>query len=131
MSEHYEPLSPVDIERKLRALVNDLALAYKDLAEARDAEVHAKHEFESAHRSALLDPNRPRVERGGLTTAERDAWVGERCSAQKWEYDVAEAVRKAAEDHLRVVRDQASLVQTLARSVHQAYSMAGTGGSNG
>lgn len=127
MSEHYEPLSPVDIEQKLRGLVNSLAAAYKDLAEARDAEVHAKHAYEAKHRAALLDPNRPRVERGGMTTAERDAWVADRCADQREAYDVAEVVRKAAEDHLRVIRDQASVVQTLARSVQQAYSMAGTG----
>lgn len=123
----YEPLSPVDIERKLRELVNNLAAAYKDLAEARDAEVHAKHAYEAEHRAALLDPNRPKVERGGMTTAERDAWVADRAAARKQDYDIAEVIRKAAEDHLRVVRDQASVVQTLARSVQQAYSMAGTG----
>jgi hypothetical protein len=123
----YEPLSPVDIERKLRELVNNLSAAYKDLAEARDAEVHAKHAYEAEHRAALLDPNRPKVERGGMTTAERDAWVADRAAARKQDYDIAEVIRKAAEDHLRVVRDQASVVQTLARSVQQAYSMAGTG----
>lgn len=127
MSEVYQPLSPVDIEQKLRALVNSLAAAYKELTEARDAEVHAKHAYESEHRAALLDPARPRVERGGMTTAERDAWVADRAAAKKEAYEIAEVVRKAAEDHLRVVRDQASVVQTLARSVQQAYSMAGTG----
>jgi hypothetical protein len=127
MSEPYEPLSPVDIEQKLRDLVNRLATAYKDLAEARDAEVHAKHSYEAQHRAALLNPDRPRVERGGMTTAERDAWVADQCAEQREAYDIAEVVRKAAEDHLRVIRDQASVVQTLARSVQQAYSMAGTG----
>lgn len=129
MSDHYEPLSPVDIERKLRELVNNLASAYKELAEARDAEVHAKHAYEAEHRAALLDPARPRVERGGMTTAERDAWVAERAAVKKQDYEIAEVVRKAAEDHLRVVRDQASVVQTLARSVQQAYSMAGVSGN--
>lgn len=123
----YEPLSPVDVERKIRQLVNDLGKALQELGEARDAEVHAKHAYESERRAALLSPERPRVERGGMTTAERDAWVEERCANRKHEFDIAETVRKAAEDHLRVVHDQASLVQTLARSVHQAYSMTGTG----
>jgi hypothetical protein len=129
--DDYQPLSPVGIEQKLRNLVNQLAAAYKDLAEARDAEVHAKHAYESEHRAALLSPDRPRVERGGMTTAERDAWVAEQCVDKREAYDIAEVVRKAAEDHLRVVRDQASVVQTLARSVQQAYSMAGTGNGNG
>lgn len=123
----YEPLTPVDVERKIRQLVNDLGRALQELGEARDAEVHAKHAWESVRRSALLDPKRPRVTRGGWTTAERDAWVEQQCSGTREAYDIAEVVRRAAEDHLRVVRDQASLVQTLARSVHQAYSLAGRG----
>lgn len=127
MSDRYEPLSPVDIERKLRQLITELTHAQQALGEARDAEVSTKHVYEAAQRRAFFSPSCPKVVRGGTTTAERDAWVAEQCFEEKQDYDVAEVVRKAAEDHLRVVRDQASLVQTLARSVQQAYSMAGTG----
>lgn len=121
----YEPLTPVQIESKLRGLVTALTKSQKDLSEARDAEVEAELGYKAAHRRALLDPERPRVERGGFTTAELAAWVDERCSDEYGAYRVAEARRKAAEDFLRVTRDQASVVQTLARSVQQAYGMAG------
>lgn len=120
-----DTLTPIAVESKLRGLVNTLARSQKVLASVRDAEVDTKHAYEAARRSALLSPDRPRVERGGMTTAERDAWVDQQCADQRRAYDIAEAARKAAEDHLRVTRDQASVVQTLARSVQQAFSMAG------
>jgi hypothetical protein len=51
--------------------------------------------------------------------------VAEKAAPQQRARDIAEAKRKAAEDHLRVLRDQAVIVATLAKSVHQAYSFAG------
>ncbi|MCG5464171.1 hypothetical protein MED01_002336 [Micromonospora sp. MED01] len=123
----YAPLTPVSVERKLRTLVNSLTNAQSALAEVRDAEVSAKHTFERAHRGALLSGECPKVSRGGHTTAERDAWVEEKCAAEREAYDLAEARRKAAEDHLRTLRDQSVIVATLAKSVNLAYSMAGTG----
>lgn len=118
-------LTPVAVEAKLRSLVTELSRAQKALADTRDVEVEAKHTYESQHRAWLLSDDCPAVTRGGVTTAERDAWVAAKVGAEQHAYAVAEAARKAAEDHLRVVRDQASVVQTLARSVQQAYSAAG------
>ena len=123
----YEPLTPVGVERKLRTLVNQLTAAQSTLAGLRDAEVSAKHLFERAHRAALLSADCPKVTRGGFTTAERDAWVEQRCVSEREAFDIAEARRKAAEDHLRTLRDQSVIVATLAKSVNLAYSMAGSG----
>lgn len=120
-----EPLSPVAIERKLRELVNDLTRAQLALSSARDAEVEAKHAYEAAHRRAILSPECPKVTRGGWTSAERDAWVAEKAASEQRLYEVFEVKRKAAEDHLRTLRDQGVIVATLAKSVHQAYGMAG------
>lgn len=124
-----DELTPVKVEQKLRSLVNDLTRAQQALANARDAEVEAKHAFEAAHRRALLSDERPKVTRGGWTTAERDAWVDDKAWQQRRQYELAEAKRKAAEDHLRTLRDQSMLVATLAKSVNQAYAVAGTGGA--
>ena len=123
----YEPLTPVGVERKLRNLVNRLAAAQAALADIRDTEVAAKHTFERAHRRALLSSDCPKVTRGGFTTAERDAWVENQCATEREAFDLAEARRKAAEDHLRTLRDQSVIVATLAKSVNLAYSMAGSG----
>lgn len=119
-------LTPVAVESKLRQLVTALSRAQMDLREARDDEVEKELAWKAAHRRALLDPGRPRVERGGYTTAELGAWVDEQCADEYDAFRVAEARRKAAEDLLRVTRDQSTVVQTLARSVQQAYATAGT-----
>ena len=120
-----DDLTPAQIESKLRRLVNDLAAAQMALRLARDEEVAAKHLYESAHRRALLSADCPKVTRGGFTTAERDAWVGEQAADTEKEYDLAEARRKAAEDHLRTLRDQSMVVMALGKSVNAAFSLAG------
>lgn len=118
-------LTPIQIERKLTALVNALAGAQNELRVARDEEIAAKHLFEAKYRAAMLSPDRPKVERGGYTTAERDAWVEEQSARERLNYDIHEAARKAAEDHLRTLRDQAMIVMSLGKSVNTAYSLAG------
>lgn len=123
----FEPLTPVAVERKLRQIFNDMGRAQGDLSKARETEVEAKHGYERAHRAAMLSDQCPKVARGGYTTAERDAWVDEQCAILRQTYEVAEVRRKAAEEHLRTLYQQGTLAAVLAKSVHQAYSMAGVG----
>ena len=96
-----EPLTPVDIERRLRGLLNDLTRAQAALAQARDIEVNAKHELGRARRRALLSGKAPKVARGGYTTAERDAWVDQEVADLQFAYDRAVIARESAQDHLR------------------------------
>lgn len=119
--------TPAGIEDRLRQLVNDLARAQMTLAGVRDVEVDAKHVYEAAKRQALFSPNCPKVARGGYTTADRDAWVDEQAKVERRQYDLAVAKREAAQDLLRVVRDQAMVVMALANSVRTAYAVAGSG----
>jgi hypothetical protein len=121
------PLNPVQVEAKLRSLVNDLGSAQQALARARDAEVDAKHDYERARRRALLGGDAPKVSRGGFTTAERDAWVDDKTEAAKFAYDKAAVVRETAQDHLRTLRDQAECVRSLGASVRMSYELAGVG----
>lgn len=120
-------LTPVAIERRLGQMINDLGRGGALLAGARDAEVSAKHAYGRARRRAVLDPSAPRVARNAATTAERDAWVGEQTADLEWEYDKAVVVREAAQDHLRILREQAELLRSLGASVRQAYELAGRG----
>jgi hypothetical protein len=119
--------TPTGIESKLTSLVTELTNAQLALAAARNTEVRAKHAYEAEKRATLLGINCPKVTRGGFTTAERDAWVEEQVKVARWEYAVAEAKREAAQDHLRVVRDQAVVVMAIGSSVRTAYSVAGSG----
>jgi len=119
--------TPVGVESRLRQLVTDLSHAQRALAQKRDAEVAAKHVYQAARRGAILAPDSPKVTRGGYTTADRDAWVDDNTANEHIRYDVAVAAREAAQDHLRVVRDQAMIVMALANSIRTAYSVAGSG----
>lgn len=121
-------LTPVDIEAKLRHLVNDLARAQKALREARDAEVDAWHAHDSAKRRALLSEKSPKVTRGGYTVAEQAAWVEQQVEDLKFAADKATVTREAAQDHLRTLLAQAEIVRSLGASVRQAYSLAGVDG---
>jgi hypothetical protein len=121
-----EPLTPLAIESKLRQLVTELTRAQSSLALARDLEVDAKHAWERARRRALLSEKSPKVTRGGYTTAERDAWVDDQVTDLRFAYDRAVVTRESAQDHLRVLRDQAEIVRSLGASVRQAYELAGT-----
>lgn len=118
-------LTPVQVERKLRSLVNDMTAAQQLLRDARDREVAAKHRAEREERLAFFSPKCPKVERGGTTVAERDAWVDQEAAEAREAYEVAEATRKAAEDHLRTIRDTAMIVMALGKSVNQAYGLSG------
>lgn len=106
---------PQVLER-LNACHNDLAKAHRWLAEARDAEVTASEALRMATAAALTSEDCPRPKRGenGVTVADRDAWVDQQTTPERQAAQGAEAHRKAAEDYLRVVRDQASVVQSMA-----------------
>jgi hypothetical protein len=119
-------LTPVEVESKLRGLVNDLGRARVALAQARNLEVDAKHEWERARRRMILSDKSPKVTRGGYTTADRDAWVDNEVGDLRFGYDKATVTREAAQDHLRVLMAQAEIVRSLGASVRQAYEMAGT-----
>jgi hypothetical protein len=123
-----ESLTPVDVERRLRQLVNDLGRAQAALRQARDLEVDARHEYDRARRRALLSEKSPKVTRGGYTVAEQAAWVDQECEDLKFAADKATVVREAAVDHLRVLLAQAEIVRSLGVSVRQAYELAGIPG---
>lgn len=116
-------LTPVQIESKLRALVTELTKAQGILANARDTEVDAEIALMRARDEVAKAA--PRVARGEFTVAEREEFIAT-ATRDEWEArQRAETARKNAEDWLRVVRDQASVVQSLGASVRTAYGLAG------
>ena len=54
-----EALTPLDIVRRQRALINELTRAEAALAQARDLDVDAKHAYDRARRRAMLSGNAP------------------------------------------------------------------------
>jgi hypothetical protein len=110
---------------------NDLAAAQGLLRTARDAEVEAAETLRVARAAAMLDPDCPKPKRGenGVTVADRDSWIDTQVRQQRRAADGAEAYRKSAEDHLRVVRDQASVVQSMSALMRAEMALTGTPGT--
>ncbi|WP_408895905.1 hypothetical protein ACJ5H2_13390 [Nocardioides sp. R1-1] len=117
------------VAERLHGVHQDMAYAQLRLREARDAEVEAAATLRVARARAFLDPDCPKPKRGenGVTVADRDSWVDQRTHDEWLAAEVAEAHRKAAEDALRVSRDQASVVQSLAALMKAEMSLAGSG----
>lgn len=114
---------------RLHAVHNDLAAAQTLLRTARDAEVDAAEHLRIATARAILSTDCPRPKRGenGVTVADRDAWVDTEVATERRKAEGAEAYRKSAEDHMRVVRDQASVVQSMSALMRAELSLAGSG----
>ena len=118
-------VTPEQCRQRLLKCDNAMTAAELDLRRARDAEVAALHAYQAAQRRAMLSSERPIVTRGGVTTAERDAWVDDKAAEEHRKADIARVVREAAADHLRVVRDQGMFAMALLKSVDSAYAMSG------
>ena len=108
-----------------------LTTAQRQVATARDAEVKAAEALTMGTARATMSDDCPRPKRGenGVTVADRDAWVAHRVEAERFAHAVAEATRKAMEDNLRVVRDQASLAQSMAALMRAEMALTATPGA--
>ena len=120
-----EPLSPVDIENRLRSLVTEMTGAQRSLAVARDTETAAEITFKRARARAFHHSDCPHVTRGGHTVGDRDAWVDTKVMDEWAQARVATTAREVAVDNLRVVLAIAETVRSLGASVRQAYSLSG------
>lgn len=116
---------------RLHTVHQDMAASQRALRKARDAEVEATEALRMATARAVLSAECPRPKRGenGVTVADRDAWVDTEVATARAAAAGAEAYRKAAEDALRVSRDQASVVQSLSALMRAEMSLTGTPGS--
>lgn len=125
MTQSYTPLTPPEVEAKLRACTREMLDAERELRAARDVETDCEIAYRKAHTTAMLSGDCPRVTRGEVTVADRDAWVDERCHGEWRALRLATAGREIAADRIRVTRDITSAVQTIAQMVRQAYSVVG------
>jgi hypothetical protein len=122
-----DTLTPVDVEAKLRGLVNEMYAAQRALAAARDTETTAEIAYKRAKAQAFHHSDCPHVSRGGHTVADRDAWIDTKVMDQWAHARVATTAREVAQDNLRVVLAVAETVRSLGASVRSAYSLAGAG----
>jgi hypothetical protein len=121
----FEQWTPNDAEKALRWVLRAMLAAQRGLAEARDAEVAAKHVFEAAKRRAFFHDDCPKPARGGHTVADRDAFIENATAAERQDYELATAAKEAAQDHLRTLNAQSVVMSALAKNVQQTYSVIG------
>lgn len=121
----FDPWTPVDAEKALRWVLRAMLDAQRGLAQARDAEVAAKHVYEAAKRRAFFDVECPKPSRGGHTVADRDAFIEQSTAEQRQNYELATAAKEAAQDHLRTLNAQSVVMSALAKNVQQTYSVIG------
>jgi len=119
-------LTPGQVLDQLHRVHGDLSAAQRLLAKARDGEVDAAEALRMARARVMLSDGCPRPKRGenGVTVADRDVYVDQQVAVERRAADAAEAYRKSAEDHLRVVRDQASVVQSMSALMRAEMQLA-------
>lgn len=124
-------LSYSDVLTRLYDVHQLLTTAQGHVARARDVEVEAAEALRMAVVRATLSAECPKPKRGenGVTVADRDAWVDGQVADERFKAAVAEAGRKAAEDHLRVCRDQASVVQSMSALMRAEMQLTMTPGT--
>lgn len=123
--DYSEPLSPVQIEAKLRRLVNGIALAQADLRLFRMKEAEATVILMRAKVSMSMSSACPQVKRGEVTVGDREDWIDAQTINERSEAVQATALREIAQDALRARIAESQAVQSLNASIRQAYSLSG------
>ena len=116
-----EPMTPIAVERELVSLHARLEELRLQLVDARNLENEAKRAFEVAKVKAAMHPACPRVKRGEVTVAERQAWIDEHILDQMLLLDDAKNMRVIASEALRTAQKQVELVQSVGASVRTSY----------
>jgi hypothetical protein len=124
MTRPAEPITPVQIESKLRHLIGDLSNRQETLAKARDAETETEIALRRARAIAAHSEACPVPLRGGFTVGQRDAWIDAQVADEHDAHDRATTMRETALDALRTAQAIAELAQSLNASVRLAYSQA-------
>lgn len=122
----YPAWTLVDTENALRWVLRAMYDAQADLKAKRDVEVDAKHVYEAAKRRAFFAPDCPKVERGGYTVSDREAYIERETVDQRQAYELATKEKEAAQDHLRTLNSQSVVMSALAKNVQQTYGVVGT-----
>ena len=116
-------LTPVETDRFLRRLNNELAYAQLAVRRARKHEIACLQRYLEARAPWLLDPDCPKVGRraGETTQRQQDEWLAERIPNEYWAWKTAEVERRNAVDYADQVRNQMEIMRSLNRNAHALY----------
>lgn len=119
-------LTPVETDRFLRRLNNELGMAQLAVRRARSRELDCVRKFMTARAPLLLDPDCPKVGRraGETTQRQQDEWLAERIPAEYWAWKQAEVERRNAVDYADQVKNQVEIMRSLnvnAKAIYDTY----------
>src|SRR5574338_1334079 len=107
------PLSPIEVEVKIRACLETLEDAVLGLRDKAIAYGVTNHAYRQAQAKAWL---KAKVQSDLKTDSIRNAWVVDQTSDEMLKRDLAEAEYEAHKSLVRSLQTQADLLRTLARS---------------
>lgn len=125
LASREEPLTPVETERELSRLITAITTAQLDLARFRKARAVAYLAHRKAQVRAAHSKDCPKVERGGTTVAEREAWIEQEVWDEFEAFTKAETMEAIGVENLRATLATAEVTRSLNSSVRAAYGMAG------
>lgn len=118
------PLTPVAVEEKLRALVNEVYSAQKELARVRNVECDAELAYKRAR--LVAGGSARKVVRGQVTVSDREEDIDRATVGELAAFRRATVAREIAQDYLRALSIASENVRSLGASVRQSYSLAGS-----
>lgn len=125
-----EVLTPVETERYLKLLNNELGFAQLAVRRAREAELTAEHAYMEARTPLLLDEDCPQSDRntGRVTQKTVDAWFAARIPSPYWALRGATVDRQNAVSYARQVQDQMEIARSLNSNAKTFYATYQGGG---
>lgn len=123
MADDYEPLNPVEVERRIRTLANESGKAVRVVTDLLAAYREAERVYDREYAAAYLAHD------GAAGSKRYAAEVA--TSELRQARDVAEVAWRYAERAAASLERQLSAYQTINRTVAQMYSAAGVMGEGG
>lgn len=120
-----EVLSPVETDRYLKQLNNELGVAQLAAQRAREAELAAYKVYLTARKPLELEDDWPGEK---ATEKAREAWVAGRIPEEFWAYKRAFLARQTAVDYCWQVKAQVKIMQSLNNNAKAAFDSYRGGG---
>lgn len=124
-----DALTPLEVDRHLKLLNNELARAQVRARNARNQEIRDLREFALAKTPLLLEPECPVPGTRGVTKAQRDEWLSDRLPGLWWKYQSSRIVRISAEEYMERLGKQVGCIQSIGKNARQSYGLPGGYGS--
>ena len=114
-----EILSPIETDRYLKLLNNELGFAQLAVQRARQAELDAYQAYLAARKPLELEDDYPEGDR--VTEKVREQWVAARIPEPFWAWKQAALDRQNAVDYAWQVKTQSKLMQSINNNAKAAY----------